>query len=145
MLYVNKVIVSSILIALGSCIIFAQEKFYINNLIEINDEYYRKVTGDTICGLIYRRFIGQDIEDAYIGQINSKGKNGIWTRWWDNGKKKTEGNYNHNKKDGFWIDWDINGVKFYESVYKEGRLIQLKNCIIEECDSTWHIKEFNTK
>ena len=46
MLYVNKVIVSSILIALGSCIIFAQEKFYIKvqngfiNLMKKNKKSY---------------------------------------------------------------------------------------------------------
>ena len=141
MLYIIRVFLFCIL-TFSSSLLFGQNKFYINDLIEINNQFYSKATRNMIQGKIFKRFNNNSLKEVYLGLITSNGKHGSWTRWWDNGKKKIEGNYNHNKKHGFWTQWDINGVKFYETVYKRGQLVQLKNCILEKCDSTLNKKEF---
>jgi len=37
-------------------------------------------------------------------------KNGLETSWYENGKKKSEGEYQNGKKEGIWISWYENGV-----------------------------------
>ena len=133
-----RLILFKIIIILNYNILFGQHRYYINDLVEQNDYYLRRFTGDTVRGEIYRSFEKKDIDDAYVGFISSSGKSGRWTNWWKNGKKKLEGEYRSNKKHGFWTEWDKNGIKYYESIYKEGVLIQIKNCTIELCDSTWN-------
>ena len=70
----------------------------------------------------------------FVGTIDSKGKNGIWSKWWDNGNKRSEGVYINSVKHGFWTEWKINGDKYVEILYKNGEFIQLKNCESENCD-----------
>ena len=45
---------------------------------------------------------------------------------YENGKKKSEGNFKDNKYDGFWAGWHENGQKSYEVTYKDGELISEK-------------------
>jgi hypothetical protein len=37
-------------------------------------------------------------------------------------------------KDGLWTEWTELGDKYSELLYKNGSLIQLKNCLLENCD-----------
>ncbi len=45
---------------------------------------------------------------------------------YENGNKKSEGNFKDNKLDGFWAGWHENGQKSYEETYKDGELISKK-------------------
>ena len=76
-------------------------------------------------------------------------KTGVWTAWWDNGKKQSQGPYvagdrsgtwayfdekgrqtsqgelrtigNVEKKQGRWTYWHANGTKSQEGTFREGR------------------------
>ena len=37
-------------------------------------------------------------------------------------------------KHGFWTEWKKDGNKYAEMLYKNGKIIQLKNCETENCN-----------
>ena len=47
--------------------------------------------------------------------------NGLKTRWYDNGKKKYEGNFKDGEPDGLSVWWYENGQKKMEGNYKDGK------------------------
>jgi antitoxin component YwqK of YwqJK toxin-antitoxin module len=47
--------------------------------------------------------------------------NGLWTYWYENGQKNFEGTYKNGLKDGPWMSWYDNGQKFYEESYKNDK------------------------
>jgi antitoxin component YwqK of YwqJK toxin-antitoxin module len=49
-------------------------------------------------------------------------RDGIWSEWYENGKKKWEETYKDGEKDGFWTEWYWNGQKSYEQTYTDGKL-----------------------
>ena len=46
----------------------------------------------------------------HLGNVNTRG-NGKSIDWYDNGQKKSEGEFKHNYKDGKWTEWYENGHK----------------------------------
>ena len=73
--------------------IFSQELFLINNLIEKDDKLFRPFLNEPVYGDIYRDFLidNKKTGKVFIGHITVNGKQGLWTRYWDNGEKKEEG------------------------------------------------------
>ena len=66
--------------------------------------------------------------------VTKKGKQGYWTRYWNNGKKKDEGYFVDSKKEGLWLEWMEDGRLYTESFYDSDVLKHLTNCIIENCN-----------
>ena len=114
---------------------YKQERFFYNDLVEKNDLLYRPFTNEPVYGYIYMYFLinNQRSENVFLGLITKKGKQGYWTRYWDNGYKKDEGFYINSKKEGLWVEWKENGEKFAEIFYKNGIATHLTNCIINKC------------
>ena len=112
-----------------------EEKYFINHLVENNGNYFRPIINEPVIGSIYRYF-GHDriMHTEFVGIIDNEGKNGTWTRWWNNGVKKSRGDYINSVKHGFWTEWKLNGDKYAEILYKNGKVIQLKNCETENCN-----------
>jgi len=113
-----------------------QRIFFINNLVEKNGVLVRPMTNEVVIGDIYRYFKKGNIKSkkVFVGSITTNGKNGNWIRWWNNGRKKSQGRYLDSVKDGLWTEWTELGDKYSELLYKNGSLIQLKNCLLENCD-----------
>ena len=126
----------TLLLFIGLLYCSEQQIFFINHLVEQNGEIVRQITNEPVIGDIYRYFRNDNMEskNVFIGTITTKGKNGNWIRWWDNGEKKSEGCYINSVKEGFWTDWTETGDKYSEILYKNGSIIQLKNCLLENCD-----------
>tara|TARA_Y100001980_G_C14521446_1_gene296754 strand:+ start:694 stop:1092 length:399 start_codon:yes stop_codon:yes gene_type:complete len=99
----------------------------VNNLVEENGHFYRKITKQKVTGNFFKDFDGPISFRARVGLITKDGKEGKWTRWWKNGIKKSEGFYEKNKKVGYWVEWNQSGVKYYEILYDEGNIIKIKN------------------
>ena len=112
-----------------------QKSFLINNLIEKDGKILRPFTNEEVYGDIYRYFLknNERSEKVFVGLITEKGKQGHWTRWWENGQKREEGYYVNSKKDGLWIQWMENGQKYAEIFYRDGNEIHLTNCILDSC------------
>jgi antitoxin component YwqK of YwqJK toxin-antitoxin module len=51
---------------------------------------------------------------------------GLFTRWFDNGKKWIEGTFKDGKEDGLSTEWYENGQKREEEIFKDGKLISGK-------------------
>ena len=113
-----------------------QQIFYINHLVEKKGVLMRLITNEVVIGDIYRYFKKGNInlKKVFVGSITTGGKNGNWIRWWNNGIKKSEGLYLNSEKDGLWTEWTELGDKYSQLLYKNGSLIQLKNCLLENCD-----------
>ena len=115
--------------------IFCQESFFINNLIEKDGRLFRPFLNEPVYGDIYRDFLinNKKSEKVFIGHITENGKQGKWTRYWNNAKKKEEGYFIDSKKDGLWIEWMENGEKYAEIFYRKGLVVHLTNCIVDNC------------
>ncbi len=55
------------------------------------------------------------------GILLNRKKEGLWTDWWDNGNKWSEGEFRNGKKEGHWKSWWDNGNKDYEGSYRNGK------------------------
>ena len=126
----------TLLLFIGLSFSSNQRIFFINHLVEKNGVLVRPMTNEIVIGDIYRYFKKGNIktEKVFVGTITTDGKNGNWIRWWNNGRKKSEGLYLNSVKDGLWTEWTELGDKYSELLYKNGSLIQLKNCLLENCD-----------
>ena len=92
-----------------------------NTSTEINGNYFRPITNEPVVGDIYRYFqYDKNRHTEFVGSIDSNGKNGVWSKWWGNGNKRSEGVYINSVKHGFWTEWKINGEK-YEKKRNEER------------------------
>ena len=49
------------------------------------------------------------------------GATGLWTYWYENGKKERKGNFKDGKMDGIWSYWYENGQKDGEGTFKDGK------------------------
>ena len=47
-------------------------------------------------------------------------KHGSSKEWWEDGNKKSEGNYTNGNEDGLFIDYHTNGIKSKEMFYEDG-------------------------
>ena len=53
-----------------------------------------------------------------------KRKNGLHTRYYDNGQQLSEEHYNDGMLEGKWTEWYENGQKKYERNYKDDELMK---------------------
>ena len=126
----------SLLLFIGLLFSSNQRIFFINHLVEKNGVLVRPMTNEVVIGDIYRYFKKRNIQSkkVFVGTITAEGKNGNWVRWWKNGRKKSEGRFLNSMKDGLWTEWTEQGDKYSVLLYKNGSLVQLKNCLLENCD-----------
>tara|TARA_Y100000994_G_C15484613_1_gene356793 strand:- start:47 stop:496 length:450 start_codon:yes stop_codon:yes gene_type:complete len=113
-----------------------KDKIFIDYPIGINERISSRFTKKPISGIVYRSFKIQNLQPKLVGRLYSSIKTGSWTGWWDNGKPKYHGEYFNGIKSGLWREWDYNGQLRFELYYIDGKVNQLKNCVIELCDST---------
>ena len=55
--------------------------------------------------------------------IESGGRSGTFTKWYENGQRHREETYKNNEKDGVWIAWDETGQKQSETTYENGKIL----------------------
>ena len=60
---------------------------------------------------------GQKVEE---GTYKDGERDGLWTKWYENGQKVEEGTYKDGERDGLWTKWYENGQKYSEVTYKLG-------------------------
>ena len=125
--------------------IHSKDKIFLNHPVGINDRISSRFTKKPISGIVYRSFDNQNLQPKPVGELYSSVKTGIWTGWWGNGKPKYHGEYINNMKSGLWREWDYSGQLRFESVYMDGGLKQIKNCMTEMCDSTISRKHVQIK
>ena len=108
------------IILIGISLASNQNYFIINHLVEKNGQILKPFTNERVIGDIYRYFVNDNLksENVFVGKITKNGKQGIWTRWWNNGGKKIQGYYIDSVKYGKWTEWMENGEKYSEMFYK---------------------------
>lgn len=89
------------------------------NGIPMKINYY-KWQGDDKIILKETRFY-QNGEKEIEGEYQDSKKHGKWTYWYDNGKKWSEGHFKDGLSDGHFTIWYKSGKKNYEAEYKEGK------------------------
>ena len=60
------------------------------------------------------------------GVFKNGDREGLWTWWYSNGKKKRETTFKDGKKEGLTTYWHINGVKSKEIIYKSDKNVDQK-------------------
>ena len=126
----KKIIIISITFLSG------QNIYFVNNLIEKNENFYNYMNDSLLSGLLYFNYIDEEknAKKLFVGEIKNGIKNGLWTRYWFNGNKKAEGLYKDSFKEGLWIEWFKNGDKYLEILYKRDSIIHFTNCVIGNCN-----------
>ena len=88
-----------------------------------------------ITGKLFFEFIdNKNIILLPVGKLVGGKKHGLWTRYWSNGLKKSQGFYFDSLKEGFWYVWSHDGSKYLEIKYKDNQLIHFTNCVVDSCD-----------
>ena len=118
------------------CSLDAQNtKYIINSLVEKKGSFYNKMSNKPITGRLFFEFIdNKNIILLPVGKLVGGKKNGLWTRYWSNGLKKSQGFYFDSLKEGFWYVWSHEGSKYLEIKYKNNQLIHFRNCVLDSCD-----------
>ena len=126
----KKIIIISITFLSG------QNIYFVNNLIEKNENFYNYMNDSFLSGLLYFNYVDEEkkAKKLFVGEIKNGIKNGLWTRYWYNGNKKAEGLYKDSFKEGLWIEWFKNGDKYLEILYKRDSIIHFTNCVIGNCN-----------
>ena len=126
----KKIIIISITFLSG------QNIYFVNNLIEKNENFYNYMNDSLLSGLLYFNYIDEEknAKKLFVGEIKNGIKNGLWTRYWYNGNKKAEGLYKDSFKEGLWIEWFKNGDKYLEVLYKKDSIIHFTNCVNGNCN-----------
>ena len=106
-------IISLLFLSVG----FPQKEYDINQIVEWNDVYIKKFSGEEVNGSVYQMFGDIKVD---LGYIKNGGKEGLWTWWFENGRKKNEGTYKDGKENGLHKWWYENGHKSEERTYKNG-------------------------
>ena len=118
------------------CFLDAQNpKYIINSLVEKKGSFYNKMSNMPITGKLFFEFIdNKNIILLPVGKLVGGKKHGLWTRYWSNGLKKSQGFYFDSLKEGFWYLWSHDGLKYLEIKYKDNQLIHFTNCLVDCCD-----------
>lgn len=105
------------------------QKFYINDLIENNGQFFKKFKKVKVQGFIFQKFKSNrnSFSEKFIGEYRHNGKNGKWTKRWKNGNIKSSGYYKNSIKEGLWEEFNQEGEKFYQLYYENGIIVFIKN------------------
>ena len=68
---------------------------------------------------------GRKIEGEFTDDVPE----GRWTRWDENGKKRSEAMYIDGKKDGPSAEWTEDGFMIKNEVYRKGKLVKILGLI----------------
>ena len=132
-------IVSLILLSVGLC----QNRVNVNNLVKYGDKYFKENDDRPYNGIVFDRSkrTGNKILEYKIvdglknglyrkwypngksflsGKFFNDDTTGKWTYWYENEQKEKEGIYKDNKEDGLWTSWYENGHKKSEINYIKG-------------------------
>lgn len=55
----------------------------------------------------------------YDGATLNNQNHGLWTWWYENGKKEMQGHFEFGKRVGVWYTWDRAGILRSEGMYKK--------------------------
>lgn len=92
-------------------LIVKQGKLYFHDSQLFNGEAYSKFDNGTL---------------GMKGVFKNGDREGLWTWWYSNGKKKRETTFKDGKKEGVATYWHINGVKSKEIIYKSDKNVDQK-------------------
>ena len=81
-----------------------QEEYIIKNLLKRDGVFVKKFSDDSLNGMVFQMF--GDIK-VPLGMIKNGKKNGKWSHWYKNGRKKDEGTYKDGKLHGLVISWNL--------------------------------------
>ncbi len=104
---------------------FAQKKLFFdlnwNKTKEAKAYYYRVVTPEGSMFLVQDYFSRNNqvqMEGRYRSKkLENDTREGLFTYYWSNGKKRDEGEYKSGKRDGQWTSWYFDGEKRFEGTY----------------------------
>ena len=85
----------------------AQFEWNIKHLIDKNNYKYTPLSDVPYTGKVYSNYYNGEIKvsGAYVSGI----KDGLWTEWYNNGKKMKQERYENGKRNGGWSWWYYNG------------------------------------
>jgi len=123
MSYIKKGLLLLIIAGVGiSCKQKTKEirETYADGKPKIVNEY---VTDDRGNKVLYKETHYFPGEKKYISGTynNVQLRNGVWTSWYENGKKNSEQNYIDGKEDGVYNVWHPNGNQYIKGKYKMGK------------------------
>ena len=102
---------------------WGQKEYNIDHIVKQGVVYKGKVSDEIVNGEVF-----QVVDDMKvpIGKMKNGKKDGLWTSWYENGRKKIKGINKDGRRDGLWTWWYENGQKKEEVTFKDGEMISGK-------------------
>ena len=82
---------------------------------------------------VYVQIHFDESTDKLKSNLKDGKPDGLWTEWYENGQKWTEGNWESEenwkdgKMDGLWLKWHKNGQKAGEANFNDGKIVSQKD------------------
>ena len=96
----------------------SQNEYDLEDLIYKDGIFLNKSAETSVNGSIYQILAGQKV---MLGLVVNGRKEGLWTFWYKNGRKKEEGTFKEGKEVGVWKRWHDNGKMKSKRTIKYGK------------------------
>ena len=97
---------------------FSQKEYQLKDLIYENGIFSNRSSEELVNGMVYQNFKEKRV---VLGNVVNGKKEGLWTFWYDNGRKIKEGSFEDGKLEGVWTYWNQRGEKESEGTFKAGK------------------------
>ena len=97
------------------------EWYNLHTQIVKNNEFGYKIEIKIIGNRTYITTWYENGKKKEEGEYKDRELEGKWTMWWENGNKSYEGEYKNGKREGKWFGWGIDGTLQYGEEYKDGK------------------------
>ena len=103
---------------------FSQQEYNVDHIMEQDGIYYKKFSDEIVNGKVYE--MRGDMKVS-LGKMKDGKKDGKWIEWYNNGRKKEDGNWKNGKKYGLWTTYMEDGWKLNEIKYTDDDNYEYKN------------------
>lgn len=114
----------SLILSLLFCITIAVAQNTELSKLTVTDNELYYLNNKPYTGKVFAKHDNGNI--GLVGEIKNGKKEGTWTYWYSNGKKKRESTYINNKKEGITYYWHPNGQVAKEIMYRDDKNIDQK-------------------
>lgn len=116
-----KTIILFVSLVFGTTVAFSQNTEL--SKLSLNENIYT-LNGKPYTGKVFAKHDNGNI--GLVGELKNGKKEGTWTYWYSDGKKKRESSYIANKKEGITYYWHQNGQVAKEIMYRDDKNIDQK-------------------
>ena len=111
-------------LVLMTSVSFSQSKVNINNLVQYGEKWFKQNDDEPYTGIVFRLSEKTGNKILNYGMVNGL-MNGRYETFYENGQIEKEGTWKDEKQDGVWTEWYDNGRKKNKGIMDYGNLVKV--------------------